>query len=328
MKMKFLYCSALIILFVSCAPENTPPVALVYSLPGIGDTTTVFLLDGKNSSDKESSYFVMRYRWDTNADGIWDTEYSKQSASTARFGGSGYRKYILEVADEDGETATAIDSVFILKSNRQTDTLTDLRDGKRYQIVRIGENWWMADNLHFGKQVQFNDLMTNNGEPEYVYFNNTGNYAHYGALYTWVEAHYYPERTVFRDICPAGWHIPSPDQWSALFTDYSIPFDILYYFGPSSVQNLGINMTGYYKYGDPKNPMKGEFLDDRTGVRYWTTGFTGEDTTRYFTGINFSRDSWDFARSYNRTVWIVHPIFGYIIGYLTPEACYVRCIKE
>jgi hypothetical protein len=74
--------------------------------------------------------------------------------------------------------------------------------------------------------------------------------------------------------------------------------------------------------------MKGEFRDELTGVRYWTSEFTGADTTRYFTAIHFSRDSWNFAQSYNRTEWIRHPIFLYIIGYRTPEACYVRCIRK
>ncbi|TSA35503.1 MAG: hypothetical protein D4R64_09525 [Porphyromonadaceae bacterium] len=315
-------------LIASCEPENTPPIAAVFSLPGTGDTTTVFMLDGKNSSDNESSYFILRYRWDVDADGTWETAFSTRSSYTARFSRTGYQKYILEVADEDGGTATAIDSVFILSPNRQVDILTDSRDGNRYRIVKIGENWWMAENLRYGTPVPCNTTQTNNDLAEFLYFNNSINFEKYGGLYTWVEANYYPSPALFRDICPTGWRIPSPDQWSGLFKTYSQPFGILYYFGVSSIENLGIEMKGYYKYGDPKNPMEGEFKDDRSGVRYWTSGFTGEDTTRYFTGINFSRDSWNFVQSFNRTEWIYHPLLLYIIGYRTPEACYVRCIKQ
>lgn len=328
MKTRLLIYFSISLTLASCQPENTPPVALVYSLPVIGDTTTVFLLEGKNSSDNESSYFALRYRWDTNSDGIWETQYSTQPSYTSRFSKTGYQKYILEVADTDGGTATVIDSVFLLVSNQAVmDTLTDLRDGHRYAIVKVGDKWWMAENLRFGTPIDFKTPFTDNGLVEFIYFNNNQDLNYYGSLYTWVEANQYPMPALYRDICPPGWRIPSGDQWLDLFKSYSQPFDVPYYFGTSSITGLGIEMNGFYKYGDPDNPMKGEYQKDRYGVRYWTSQYTGEDTTRYFTGINFSRDSCYLVNSYNHPEWIKNSA-GIIIGYKTPEACYVRCIKQ
>lgn len=329
MKHRLLIYPALILMFVTCEPGNTPPVAAVFSVPAIGDTTTVFLLEGKNSFDKESSYFALRYRWDTNCDGIWESEYSTRTSFTTRFSKTGYQKFILEVADPEGGTDTINDSVFILAKNPDSDTLTDSRNGQRYRIVKIRDTWWMADNLRFGIPVDFRTPMRDNGQVEFLYFNNSRDFAGYGSLYTWLEANYYPTAAAYRDICPAGWRIPSAQQWSNLYGTYSQPFDVLYYFGPSSIENLGVQMKGYYRYGDPLDPMKGDYKGDEYSVRYWTSGFTGEDTTRYFTGINFSRDSCYFVKSYHHPAWIYHPQFpAYIIGFKTPEACYVRCVRE
>lgn len=319
----------LAVLTNACQPENTLPVAMVYAVPEAGDSTTVFMLEGKNSSDQESSFFVLKYRWDTNADGIWDSGYSTRTSTTARFIGTGYQKYVLEVTDEDGGASIVTDSVFILVRNLNLDTFTDSRNGHPYRMVKIGSNWWMAENLAFGTPIDAKTPFRNNDVIEFLYFNNDKEYDHYGCLYTWDEAHQYPRFSVHRDICPPGWRIPSISQWSDLFKTYAQPFDILYYFGPSSIENLGIEMRGYYQYGDPLEPMNGDYSGDEYRVRYWTSGFTGEDSTRFFTGINFTRDSCYFVKSFNRPAWIYHPQFpAYIIGFETIEAYYVRCIKE
>jgi uncharacterized protein (TIGR02145 family) len=328
MNTRLLFYFLAILLIASCEIENTPPVAKVYALPAIGDTTTVFMLEGKNSSDAESSYFALRYRWDTDADGSWDAGYSTATSFTARFSKEGYQKFILEVTDSDGAATSVTDSVFVLSRNTELDTLTDPRDGQRYRIVKIGERWWMSDNLRYGVPIDVKTAFRDNGRIEFLYYNNSKDLDHYGSLYTWLEAHEYPTHTVFRDICPPGWRIPTSDQWADLIKKYPQPFDILYYLGPSSIVGLGVTMTGYYRYGDPLDPMKGEYKADRYGVRYWTSGFTGQDTTRFFTGINFSRDSSYFVRSYHHPSWIYHPMFpGYIIGHNTVEAYYVRCVR-
>jgi len=329
MKIRSMLYLCLTIQVIACTPENTPPSAAVFSIPEVGDSATVFMLDGRNSSDQESSFFVLKYRWDLDADGVWDTDYSSRTSNAARFIKPGFQKYILEVADEDGGTSTVVDSVFILQQNLNSDTLTDSRDGIRYRIVKIGENWWVADNLRFGNQIDFSVYPGNNDRIEYLYFNNSKDFEDYGSLYTWMEANMYPSPLLFRDICPPGWRIPTATQWSDLIKKYAVPFDVLYYFGLSSIENLGVQMHGYYRYGNPDHPMNGIYLGDQYAVRYWTSSFTGQDTTIQFTGMHFSRDSSYFVKTKNRPEWIYHPMFpGYVIGFRSPEACYVKCIKQ
>lgn len=95
-------------------------------------------------------------------------------------------------------------------------------DGNSYNIVKIGNQLWMTENL---KSTKFNDGtdiplvsdFTSWGSlttPGYCWYNNdAGSYkTNYGALYNGY--------TVCTDkLCPLGWHVPSVEEWMTL-TNY------------------------------------------------------------------------------------------------------------
>ena len=91
-------------------------------------------------------------------------------------------------------------------------------DGNFYKKVKIGKQWWMAENL---KTTHYNDgipipLITDNSEwsaltsGAYCFFlNDETNKKDHGALYNW-------NAVSTGKLCPKGWHVPSDEEWHQL----------------------------------------------------------------------------------------------------------------
>jgi uncharacterized protein (TIGR02145 family) len=97
------------------------------------------------------------------------------------------------------------------------DPFTDPRNGQTYNTVQIAGQCWMAENLNIGTMVNGNINQTDNGIIEkYCYDNNTVNCVEYGGLYQWNEMMEYATTPGVQGICPAGWHLPTDDEWKIL----------------------------------------------------------------------------------------------------------------
>jgi len=93
-------------------------------------------------------------------------------------------------------------------------------DGNTYETAWINEQCWMAENLKTtkyrdGTAIAFpganNTTWENNTTGAYAWYNNDiSNKNLYGALYNW-HAVNNP-----KGLCPAGWRVPSLDDWDAL----------------------------------------------------------------------------------------------------------------
>lgn len=127
-----------------------------------------------------------------------------------------------------------IGSLFILLNSCEKDksepdpedtieygTVEDI-DSNSYKTVKIGNQWWMAENLKVTKYrngdpipiISDNAEWKNNTAGAYCNYENViSNGEKFGKLYNWKAVQ------DNRNLAPSGWHVPSNDEWSTL-TDF------------------------------------------------------------------------------------------------------------
>jgi uncharacterized protein (TIGR02145 family) len=128
-----------------------------------------------------------------------------------------YTKDSLKLFNNNGSNSPLLVK---LETNNPTGTVTDI-DGNIYKTVKIGNQWWMAENLMTTRYSNGDSIPTDLSLNEwsgttsgaYVTFNNdNSNNTIYGKLYNWFAC------VDNRNICPTDWHVPSGEEWVDLTT--------------------------------------------------------------------------------------------------------------
>jgi uncharacterized protein (TIGR02145 family) len=95
-----------------------------------------------------------------------------------------------------------------------TDPVSDI-DGNTYRTVKIDKMLWMAENLKVTRLnngaplINIADNISFSG-PGYCFYNNDSSLKNeYGALYNYTAV-------ATGMLCPAGWHVPTDGEWTAL----------------------------------------------------------------------------------------------------------------
>ncbi len=216
-------------------------------------------------------------------------------------------------------TAYGNEVIFITGSSSSATTITDI-DGNIYNIISIGTQIWMKENLKVTKYndgtaiPNVTDAWAGLTTPAYCWQNNDEgtNKAVYGALYNW-----YTVNT--GKLCPSGWHVPSDAEWTGLTT----------FLGGESIAGAKLKETGTTHWTNPNTGATNE------------TGFTalagGSRTGEFGNGSGFSVPGlngvwWSATTISGSTVWrrymtnsntIVSRDFSYKFDGLS-----VRCIKD
>ena len=89
------------------SPFNTPPVATFEIIPSTGDTLTPFSVDASRSFDCHDRTSSLEVRWDWQADGLWDTQWTADKIAAHSYASPGPQTIRLEVRDSNGAVATA-----------------------------------------------------------------------------------------------------------------------------------------------------------------------------------------------------------------------------
>lgn len=200
---------------ISLIAVNNWPLAKIEVSQVVGNLTTVFQFDASASSDEEDADSDLQIRWDWENDGTYDTDYSTSKIVTHTFVQPGY--YLVRGQIKDSGDQTSRDLIGINIVTNELQTVTDI-DGNDYQAAKIGDQWWMIENLktkHYRDGVEIpyvtdNTDWSNSTTGACVLTDLSGADQYLGLFYNWYAVN------DSRGIAPAGWHVPTDDEWKEL----------------------------------------------------------------------------------------------------------------
>lgn len=197
------------------------------------------------------------------------------------------------------------------------------KDNRSYKVVKIGTQWWMAENLAYLPMVSSYKEESTADPFCYVYDYNgadvakakaNANYTNYGVLYNWSAA---------LTSCPSGWHLPTDADWKKLEIALGMTAT------QADATNLrgsdqGFQMKASYGWKDEGNGTNASgFNAFPGGFRFDLGGFT-----------NLGRDAkWWSSTEYDSSIaWarsLRYENGGIIRTYTYKKHGYsVRCVKD
>jgi len=166
-------------------------------------------------------------------------------------------------------------------------SVTDI-DGNEYPVIEIGNQCWTKENLKTTKysdgslipNITVDATWANLNTPAWCNYNNSPtNDAIYGKLYNWYSV------ADPRNICPAGWHVPSDTEWTTL-TDY---------LGGESVAGGKMKTISYWNAPNTGATNESGFSGLPGGFRSFTNGtfgLVGNSSFWWSSSVSFSTSVW------------------------------------
>ena len=216
-----------------CSCMSSQPVGDVSS--SIETSSSYSSADEKSSSSVNSSS-VKEKSSSSRKDGS-SSSLEEKSSSSKDVSSSGTAKS----SESSGKSSSSekSSSSTVLATPCKTDStdtceygsVKDERDGQTYKTVKIGSQWWMAENLNYA----YLQPTAEEDSSSFCFDNLPENCEKYGRLYLWSammdSAGVFPENTktkgcgrgvecdvseTVRGVCPKGWHVPDESEWWTL----------------------------------------------------------------------------------------------------------------
>ncbi|HLP74507.1 MAG TPA: fibrobacter succinogenes major paralogous domain-containing protein [Bacteroidales bacterium] len=205
--------------------------------------------------------------------------------------------------------------VVTVTATPKVSSVSDI-DGNDYRTVRIGDQWWMAENL---KTTRFNDgtsIPAVEGNQEWLntaadhlpafswYENNSAYKSTYGALYNWAAAGN-------DKLCPTGWRLPeSSDIYElSLYIDPESQYGYYSAIAGGALKEKGTEhwnspnegATDKYAFtalpGGNRN-VEGAFVNLGTAGSWWSdNGLASYNMSSDNAGLSFSEGGNEYGRS-------------------------------
>jgi uncharacterized protein (TIGR02145 family) len=209
----------------------------------------------------------------------------------------------------------------VFNPSKTYGSLTD-QEGNVYRTIKIGTQTWMAENLRTTKyrngeaipEITDNWDWTDCTTGAYCNYNNTRNndtIATYGRLYNWYAVN------DNRKIAPAGWHIPSDEDWTTL------------------INFLDTTGLGWVAGGKLKETDTIHWNSPNTGATN-ESGFTalpgGDRSDLIFFGIGYDGEWWSSTEygtgpAYWFIDWFDNNVFPSVTGKYY-DGFSVRCVMD
>ncbi len=214
-----------------------------------------------------------------------------------------------------------------------TGTVTDF-DNNTYNTVKIGAQWWMAENI---KSIHYSDGtalldgasagdLTNDETSKYYFApeNNEANVGVYGRLYTRAAvlngaASTDNNPSGIQGVCPSGWHVPSDSEWKDLEAFLGMQASEIDEFATRGVDEGGkLKEVGTVHWNTPNTGATDEMM---------FTALPASQRTADGSYINVGGNAFFWTCSFYRIMFSDSPRIGRF-GHINSTGMSVRCVKD
>ena len=214
-----------------------------------------------------------------------------------------------------GKTCTLTLNV-IVPTSGYGENITDV-DGNSYKTVYIGTQQWMGENLKTSKYSDGSTILNLTNPSEFVnnksgawalYNNDASKNDQYGKLYNWYALN--PTTNGNKNVCPAGWHVPTDEEWQILSN---------YIQGNSGK----LKQEGTLTWQSPNTGATNSTLFSAVPGGYTSGGGVGLGSSGYWWSVTEVNSN----LAYNRGMLYVNTAFYRNNDKSKNLGCSVRCLK-